>query len=302
MKRILASLMLLLSMIPNWADTYAQTRYPIVLVPGVLGFQQVFGIDYFYGITSDLSSHGANVFATSASALNDSVARGEELLTQVQTILAITGSQKVNLIGHSHGGVAARYVAAVIPGQVASVTTIGSPNAGTPVADALLGIASIPGVGSLGVSIANAFSTLLDGFAGTSYGESAVAEMEAMSTAGAAAFNAQFPQGLPSTSCGQGPAYANGQRFYSWGGTSVFTNAFDPVDYLFTVTSLAFQGGANDGLTGQCSSHFGVVLRDDYPWNHGDEINQFLGLRGWFTPDPVAVFRDHANRLKNAGL
>lgn len=300
--RILTLICLCLSLQVQ-ASSYAQTRYPIVLVPGVLGFAQVFGIDYFYGIPSDLQANGATVFETSASALNSTLARGEELLGQVQTILAITGAQKVNLIGHSHGGVAARYVAAVIPGQVASVTTIGSPNTGTPVADALLGLSqSVPALANLAVPIANAFSNLLDTFAGSQYAENAVAEMQSMSTAGQAAFNAQYPAGMPSSPCGQGAAYANGQHYYSWGGTSVFTNFFDPTDYLFSVTSLAFSGQANDGLTGQCSSHFGTVLRDNYPWNHGDEINQFLGLRGWFTPDPVAVFRAQANRLKNTGL
>ena len=44
------------------------------------------------------------------------------------------------------------------------------------------------------------------------------------------------------------------------------------------------------------------MLRDDYPWNHLDEVNQTFGLRGWFTPDPVAFYRTQANRLKNAGL
>jgi triacylglycerol lipase len=45
-----------------------------------------------------------------------------------------------------------------------------------------------------------------------------------------------------------------------------------------------------------------VVLRNDYPWNHLDQVNQVLGLTRWFTPDPKAVLRAHANRLKNAGL
>ncbi len=303
MKKIAFAVGLLLLSLSDWAGTYAQTRYPVVLVPGVLGFAQVFGIDYWYGIPSDLSSNGATVFETSASALNNSVARGEELLGEVQTILAITGAAKVNLIGHSHGGVASRYVAAVIPGQVASVTTIGSPHQGTPVADVLLGLTNnVPALANLAVPIANAFSSLLDTVAGTQYAESAMSELEAMSTPGAAAFNSAYPAGLPSSTCGQGASYANGQHYYSWGGTSVFTNMFDPTDYLFSVTSMAFQNEGNDGLTGQCSSHFGQVLRDDYPWNHGDEVNQFMGLRGWFTPDPVAVIRNQVNRLKNTGL
>ena len=37
-------------------------------------------------------------------------------------------------------------------------------------------------------------------------------------------------------------------------------------------------------------------------WNHLDEVNQMLGLRGLFSSNPVSVYRAHANRLKNAGL
>jgi triacylglycerol lipase len=44
------------------------------------------------------------------------------------------------------------------------------------------------------------------------------------------------------------------------------------------------------------------VLRDDYGWNHLDEVNQVLALRGLFASDPVSVLRAQANRLKSAGL
>jgi triacylglycerol lipase len=44
------------------------------------------------------------------------------------------------------------------------------------------------------------------------------------------------------------------------------------------------------------------VIRDDYPHNHADAINHTFGVRGLFTPDPVEVYREHANRLKSAGV
>ena len=65
--------------------------------------------------------------------------------------------------------------------------------------------------------------------------------------------------------------------------------------------SLAFSG-PNDGLVGRCSSHLGMVIRDDYRMNHLDEVNQFMGLTSLFETDPVSVYRQHANRLKNEGL
>ena len=95
---------------------YTKTKYPLVLAPGVLGFDKLVGVvDYWYGIPGGLKDGGAKVYVTSASAFNSSELRGEQLLKQTQDILAITGAAKVNLIGHSHGGYSVRYVADVIP-------------------------------------------------------------------------------------------------------------------------------------------------------------------------------------------
>jgi triacylglycerol lipase len=64
---------------------------------------------------------------------------------------------------------------------------------------------------------------------------------------------------------------------------------------------LLFAGAKNDGLVSTCSSHLGRVIRDDYRMNHNDLGNQTLGIVGWDETNPVTVFRQHANRLKNAG-
>lgn len=301
MKKVFAAALMLLSGFAA-AGTYTQTRYPIVLAPGVLGFDKILGIEYFYGIPAALGSDGAKVYVTSASAFNTSEARGEQMLAQVQTILAISGAQKVNLIGHSHGGFSSRYVAAAIPSRVASVTAVGSPVKGTPVADLVVQFTANPAIGGLVGTVGNAFSKLISTLGGKNYNEDILGSMASLSTAGAANFNARFPAGVPVSACGEGAYSANGQRFYSWGGTSPVTNILDPLDILFGTTSLAFAGKASDGLVGQCSSHFGQVLRDDYSWNHGDEINHLLSLRGLFTTDPKSVYRDQANRLKTAGL
>jgi len=75
----------------------------------------------------------------------------------------------------------------------------------------------------------------------------------------------------------------------------------DPSDLLTGAASLTFDE-PNDGLVGRCSSHLGMVIRDNYRMNHLDEVNQFMGLTSLFETDPVSVYRQHANRLKNAGL
>ena len=282
---------------------YTKTKYPIVLAPGVLGFDKLMGfVDYWYQIPGAMRDGGAKVYTTSASAFNSSEVRGEQLLTQVQTVLAITGAQKVNLMGHSHGGFSIRYVADAIPTKVASLTTIHSPVKGAPGADLIRNVApagtySASLIQSVGTAVAS-FVTFL---AGNSYKEDFLASMDSFTTKGAATFNAKHPNGVPTTACGEGAYSANGIRNYSWGGTSTFTNALDPLDYFFGITGLV-STEPNDGLVGRCSSHFGQVIRDNFPWNHGDAINQAFGLRGLFTPAPTDTYRQQANRLKVAGL
>src|SRR5216110_2936751 len=118
--------------------TYTKTRYPIVLAHGAAGFDSLSGIlDYWFGIPEDLAAGGAKVFVTEVSQFNTPEVRGEQLVAQLERIRAITGKAKVNLVGHSQGGFDVRYVAAVRPDLVASVTTIGTPHRGTQIADYL---------------------------------------------------------------------------------------------------------------------------------------------------------------------
>lgn len=117
------------------------------------GFIQIgtdqFGLDYWYQILPDLARNGANVWATRVSPFNSSEIRGEQLQHQVEEILAITGAEKVNLIGHSHGGPTIRYVAGVAPALVASLTSVGAPHKGSPVADLILQAEGTPVQGPL---------------------------------------------------------------------------------------------------------------------------------------------------------
>lgn len=300
-----AALLLCLASTAAFAQSgYTQTRHPIVLVHGLLGFDALLGVyDYWYGIPSDLRAGGARVYVADVSASNFSEVRGEQLIRQLDSLRAIHGHAKFNLIGHSHGGPTIRYVAAVRPDLVASVTSIGAPHTGSKVADAL--DTTLPAGSPLRPLVAgfvNALSGFIEFLSGSRDPQNALGALASLSSRGAADFNRRFPQGMPATACGQGAAVVNGIRYYSWGGTAVLTNVLDAGDPLLGAGSLFFGFEQNDGLVGRCSSHLGVVLRDDYPWNHLDQVNQVLGLTRWFTPDPKSVLRAHANRLKNAGL
>lgn len=287
----------------NAADTYTQTRYPIVLVHGLLGFDALGPVQYFYGVPSELRGSGATVYTASVSQSNSTEVRGEQLLKELQTLKARYGHTKFNLVGHSHGGNTIRYVAAVSPGLVASVTSVGTPHQGSKVADGLQGITNWTGTTGLVAGVVNGLSSVIAFLSGSSANpQNALASLQSLSTAGAKDFNRRFPQGAPTTSCGQGPEVVNGVRYYSMGGTSVLTNVLDVSDGFLGAAALFFGFEQNDGLVGRCSNHWGKVLRDDYGWNHVDQINHVFGLRSIFSSDPVTVYRVHANRLKSLGL
>jgi triacylglycerol lipase len=286
------------------SSSYTQTKYPIVLSHGMLGFDSILGIDYWYGISSALRRDGASVYTTEVSQLNTSQARGEELLEQVEEIVAISGKPTVNLIGHSHGGPTIRYVAAVSPQLVASATSVGAPHKGSAAADFIRQVPPGSAGEALLAGIVNGLGSLINFLSGSSSSspQNALGALESLNSVGAAQFNAKYPQGLPTSACGEGAYSVNGVRYYSWSGTSPVTNILDPSDLLLGATALTFNGEANDGLVSRCSSHMGKVIRDDYRMNHLDEVNQSFGLTSWFETDPVSVYRQHANRLKNDGL
>ena len=284
------------------AGTYTQTRYPIVLVHGIFGFDSALGVDYFYGIPEALRRDGAKVYVAQVSAANSHEVRGEQLLAQVKNILAVTGAAKVNIIGHSQGGPTSRYVAGVAPQLVASITSVGGVNRGSRVADIMRGVAP---AGSVSESVANgaakALVTLINlTSGGSSLPQMPTAALDSLTTAGSAKFNQRFPAGVPTSGCGNGAELVNGVRYYSWTGTKTLTNLLDVSDAPLAVLGLVF-GEANDGLVSVCSSRLGKSL-GDYSQNHLDEVNQVIGLRDWFATDPVTLFRNQANRLKNLGL
>ncbi|WCM22200.1 triacylglycerol lipase [Paraburkholderia bryophila] len=317
-------------------DSYATTRYPIILVHGLAGTDKYLGVlDYWYGIQDDLQQHGATVYVANLSGFQSDDGpngRGEQLLAYVKQVLAATGAQKVNLIGHSQGGLTSRYVAAVAPDLVASVTTIGTPHRGSEFADFVEGVLqkdptglSTPIIGAF----ANIFGILTSSTNNTN--QNAIAALQTLTTANAAAFNTRYPSaglGAPG-SCRTGAATetvnGNTHLLYSWAGsaiqpTSVLgipgatdtsvalvdpANALDPstlVLYGTGTVMLTRQSGQNDGLVSVCSALYGKVLGTSYKWNHLDEINQLLGVRGANAEDPVAVIRTQANRLKTQGV
>lgn len=311
MHRILSITILVFGLI-GWsnnsqAGTYAKTQYPIVLVHGLFGFDDLLWVDYFYKVPSKLDRNGADVFVATVSPANSTEVRGEQLLAYVQEVIDISGADKVNLIGHSHGGPTVRYVASVAPELVASATSVAGVNWGSPVADLVrAGIRPGSALESGAQGIFDAFSNILELLSGSDASAlptDSIAALEALSTERTLQFNQDYPEGMPSAYCANdGDLLAsNGVYYFSWSGASNYTNVFDLADPFLAITGLAFNE-PNDGLVSSCSSHLGYVLKDNYRMNHLDEVNQTLGITHLFETDPVQVFLTHANRLKRMGL
>lgn len=289
---------------------YAQTKYPIVMAHGfALGFSRIgtehFGLDQFYQITPDLARNGARVFVAQMSPVESTVVRGEQLLQQVETALAITGKDKVNLIGHSHGGPTVRYVEAIAPKKVASLTAVAGSIKGSPLGDTFVNSKVLNSVAKLviGDILAPAIS-IMEGNPSLSvnYEQS----MYDLSVKGSLEFNQKFPSAAIPKDCNSNGSSqtANGIYHYSWIGSSKVTNVLDILDTAIVVLGTAIMPNErnHDGLVPICSAKYGKVIRDNYNLNHFDEVNQILGLKGFFAPDPVSIFRQHANRLKIQGL
>lgn len=300
------------------AAGYTRTRHPIVLVHGAFGFDSV-GIaginitDYWYDLDNALADcDGASVYVVQLSPANTPEYRGEQLLAQLEHIRAQTGAAKLNVIAHSMGGLDARYVMQVRPDMFASLTTIGSPHKGGRLFDTVA--SGINADGSPLNWLANAlgdamqlFWRLVAGDAGTVDG---VMAMRTLQTANARTWNKSYPAGIPSDACGEGASSYRGIALYSWTGNAPvpWTTSLNPLVALDGSFNLLFgtlgalSGEASDGLVAVCSAHFGDVLRDDYSWNHPDEVNQLWGLTADFDVDARTEFRKHAHRLKGQGL
>lgn len=291
-------------------STYAKTRYPIVFSHGMTGFIRIgtdtLGVDYWYQILPDLARNGGNIWATRVSPFHSSEERGEQLLRQVEDVIALTGSNKVNLVGHSHGGPTIRYVAGVKPEYVASMTSIGAPHKGSPVSDFILKLRDIaPFLETPVTTVVNLYSKAVvwaQGLDPHLFPHDSLAGANSLSLPGSALFNQKYPIGIPTSSCGEGKFYDSGIYNYSFAGIGTVTNILDPDSALKATSLLIDNGKNNDGLVGRCSAKFGKTVRDDYNWNHLDEVNQVLGLKALLAPDPVSVYRQHANRLKLQGL
>jgi len=287
------------------ASTYTKTKYPIVLVHGVTGFDTLGGlINYFHKVPYNLERSGGKVYTVSVSFANSSEVRGEQLANFISGL----GESKVNIMAHSQGAPTSRVAASIIPNKIASITSINGVNYGSKVADVVRGIIE-PGTWTAGGlnAIANALGGLVGELSSSNNPQDGVAAMETLTTRGTIALNDALGwKGVSRTYCSGSSENVsisgNNIKMFSWSGKTPWTNALDPADAFLLITSNAFKWGEdNDGLVASCATKMGKVISTTYQLNHVDAINHLFGVRSIWT-NPISLYRSQANRLKNKGL
>jgi triacylglycerol lipase len=251
--------------------------WPIVLVHGFGGFKNVGPLEYWYHIPEALRAQGFEVFVVSDTSVSTVEERGQELVNQILAQYPDSRT-KVNLIGHSMGGLDCRYAVSSLglAGRVASVTTIGTPNRGSSVADVIFGL--VPGPT---VSLANLFLNQVG------YDLDGGRELTTVYVDGT--FNPQNPD-------------APGVAYFSWAGVADSTGAqtgcaVEPM-LLPSWSILTNLEGANDGLVSVTSASWGT-FEGTVAADHYNLVGQPIGATSF---DQVKFFGDWAAQLEAQGF
>ena len=237
--------------------------YPIVLVHGILGFDDTNGLfggllKYWGGMDDYLRDQGAKVLTPGLTAMNNNTHRGYELKDQVNSWMAANGYSKVNLMGHSQGGLTSRYMITNLgmSSKIAVNTSINSVHYGTPFADIGLGV--IPDwLEPFANILVSSLGKLIYGG-----GEQDVLEMATSLTTGAMA---TFNQNTPNKS---------GVRYYSYGSYITIPDLIQhPLMGILspiTAAGLLFKGESikNDGVVPLASQKWGS-------WKGGPSTNWY---------------------------
>lgn len=252
----------------------------IVLAHGFLGFEKILGIiEYFKGVRKHLEdTFGARVVVPKVAKIASIAARGTQLREQILKAFgdgSFDPGEKAHIIAHSMGGLDARFVISdkdnSIADRIASLTTVGTPHRGVPVADLIaraLNGEQLSGAESIVASLlreAIESQALLDA---VDDADKALRDaVRDLSTKGTDEFNKSHPN-HPQV------------RYFSIAGKGregflkPKTSAFFLLPYKHTKRA----AGDNDGLIPVTSATLIDGEVDIWPTDHADEIGHNLNL------------------------
>lgn len=246
MAKLFAFVALLISM---GSHPMSMPKNPIVLVHGLLGGNHLGARDYFGDIPQVLRDKGAIVFIAELEQTAPSTVRGKRLYRSLKK----WGYEKYNLIGHSQGGIDARYVLAKHSEIVASVTTVSSPHRGSKVADWLYEKMKSNKLKRRSMKLfGNAVGQTVGLLNGHWYHQDFEAAIKSLTTKSMGEFNRKYPLGIED----EAQSYTN---LYSFGSESEGEqDVHDALGFLLEhVGEKVYGGKDNDGLVGVSSMKFG---------------------------------------------
>ena len=115
----------------------------LVLVHGILGFREKFGVEYFRAVAEHFRAQGFSVLVPELDPTRGIEFRGDQLGDQINNAFnsgTLDRAQKTHIVAHSMGGLDSRYLLSPVSGKqlvapVRSLTTISTPHQGSPIAD-----------------------------------------------------------------------------------------------------------------------------------------------------------------------
>ncbi len=258
------------------------TRFPMLWVHGWTGFENIGPLTYFFGVRDHIEPLGFPMSIAVLDPYNSSEVRGEELALQMDETLLDWRARKLDLIGHSQGGIDSRYAISSLAygDRVSVLLTVATPHRGTYIMDLALGL--VPG----GAEEALAFLLNLLGAVSAQAQSDAKASFYSLSET--------YMQGEFNPA---NPDDANVVYISYTGRTCAAIDFLDPqkmcndyVDPLLLVgyNILKIAQGASDGLVTIESAKWGDY-RGEMIADHIDEVGQIAGVtdpdfdhRAWY--------------------
>jgi len=259
--------------------------YPIVLSHGMVGWGEnpaggglINAISLKYFSAADyLRSQGADVYVPTKTAWNGNAPRAQQMKDLINTWMAAKGYTKVNIFGHSQGGLDSRYMITNLgmSSKIRVHTSIATPHRGSAIADIIDGV--LPSwLQPYALTAVGAVTGIL------LYGDTkqdVQAGLTDLKIAGAAAFNAVTPN-------------VSTVKYFSYSG-EVYLNDIIQHPLMFALVPINAIGGmfyglgaANDGLVSIESAKWGTWKgRPSIPFtstgaDHLQTANNVLG--SWF--------------------
>lgn len=265
------------------------TRFPVMFVHGWTGFEKIGPLTYFYGVAAMVEKMGVPHEVAVLDPYNDTNIRAAQLVDQIDETLTTWRARKVDLLGHSQGGIDSRCAVSTFGygDRVSAVMTIASPHRGTYVTDIALGLA--PG----------AVEVVVGGLLNFVGAVTAQQKSDAM-----ASFYSLSEKHMIEEFNPQNPDDPRVQYISYTGRTCNPTDFLNPgnqcqdlVDPLigWSHDILALSRGVNDGLVTVDSAKWGDY-RGEMIADHIDEVGQILGVTD---PkfDHLAFYRDRVREL-----